>query len=234
MKKTALITGASRGIGRAAAMALACQDTAFDRIVLVARDSKHFEQTLAEVRGVSNSCEIIEIFADFDDPNVATEIFDQLDAQGIGLDTIINNAGFTKPATIVNTDLADFEKTMRVNLYSPFKMVQVALQRDHPLKSIINIASTAGISGRAGWLSYSTSKAAVINMSEVLRDELTPFGIKVICLSPGRCATDLRRTLAPDEDPNTIMQPSQVADVIKVMTSPVGDLLQTQNLVVRT
>ena len=71
-------------------------------------------------------------------------------------------------------------------------------------------------------------------MSEVLRDELTPFGIKVICLSPGRCATDLRRTLAPDEDPSTIMQPSQVADVIKVMTSPVGDLLQTQNLVVRT
>ena len=71
-------------------------------------------------------------------------------------------------------------------------------------------------------------------MSEVLRDELKPYGIDVTCLSPGRCATDLRRQLAPDEDPSTIMQPQQVAKVIRMMTESTGTLLNSQNLVVRT
>ena len=74
----------------------------------------------------------------------------------------------------------------------------------------------------------------MINMSEVLREELKPEGIEVTCLSPGRCATDLRKTLAPDEDPSTIMQPEQVAGVIKLMTSDLGKLLHSINLVVRT
>lgn len=130
--------------------------------------------------------------------------------------------------------MLDFETTMQINLYAPFRLIQAALHRQHPLKSIINIASTAGINGRSGWLSYSASKAAMINMSEVLRDELRPYGISVVCLSPGRCATDLRRTLAPDEDPSTIMQPSEVADVVRLMLSNTGRLLLSQNLVVRT
>ena len=98
----------------------------------------------------------------------------------------------------------------------------------------MNIASTAGMNGRAGWLTYSASKSAMINMSEVLRSELAPYGIDVICLSPGRCATDLRKTLAPEEDPETIMQPKQVAEIIKLMISETGQLLHSQNLVVRT
>lgn len=71
-------------------------------------------------------------------------------------------------------------------------------------------------------------------MSEVMRDELAPYGVDVVCLSPGRCATDLRKTLAPDEDPTTIMQPEQVADVIAMMSSPTGKMLLSENLVVRT
>ncbi|MEN8742255.1 MAG: SDR family oxidoreductase [Phaeobacter gallaeciensis] len=232
--KTILVTGVSRGIGRATTLALSEADASFERLVLVGRASSAFEETVAEAKAAAAGKDIVAIEADLDDPEVVTDIFAQLDAQGIKLHAIVNNAGFTKPASLNETRQDDFERTMRINVYSPFRIIQVAVVQNHPLEQILNIASTAGMNGRAGWLSYSASKAAMINMSEVLRDELRPYGIEVICLSPGRCATDLRRTLAPDEDPSTIMQPEQVADIIKFMTSDTGKLLHSQNLVVRT
>lgn len=234
MTKTVLITGASRGIGLCTSRALAASDSDFDRVVMVARDSEDFARAVDDLRAQVDGCEIIALPADLSQLESAGELLDRLQDLNISLDTIVNNAGFTKPASINEARLADFELTMRVNLFAPFLIVQAALRQNHPLTRIINIASTAGMNGRSGWLTYSASKAAMINMSEVLRDELKPYGIDVICLSPGRCATDLRRQLAPEEDPSTIMQPSQVADVIKLMTAPTGRLLMAQNLIVRT
>lgn len=234
MSKTLLITGASRGIGLETARLLAMTEGGFDTIVLVARDTPYFAEAVAELQAAASDKAIHAIPADLSDPMVVDSVFDRMDALGVRLTTLVNNAGFTKPASINETRLEDFDLTMRVNLYSPFKLVQLALIRNHPLAQIVNIASTAGMNGRSGWLSYSASKAAMIAMSEVLRDELRPYGVDVICLSPGRCATDLRKQLAPNEDPSTIMQPSQVAQVIQMMTSDVGKLLMSQNLVVRT
>lgn len=229
-----MITGASKGIGRETARLLSSPWSKFNQIILVGRTSDYFNQSTADIRALAKGKEIVQIEADLSDPHNSSEIFKTLEAKGIALNVIVNNAGFTKPAPINETKMEDFERTMRVNLYSPFRIVQMALLYKHPLTHIINIASTAGITGRAGWLSYSASKAALINMSEVLRDELKPSNIEVICLSPGRCATDLRATLAPHEDPTTIMQPQQVAQVIDLMTSDTGALLHSQNLVVRT
>ncbi|GMA35915.1 SDR family oxidoreductase [Demequina litorisediminis] len=89
------------------------------------------------------------------------------------------------------------------------------------------------MNGRSGWLTYSASKAAVINMSEVMREELKIYGTRVVCLSPGRTATDLRKVLAPDEDPTTIMQPQHVAQVIETMLGPTGQYVDQQNVIVR-
>ena len=97
----------------------------------------------------------------------------------------------------------------------------------------MNIASTAGINGRSGWLTYSASKAAMIAMSQVMKEELAIYGTRVVTISPGRCATALRRTLAPDEDPSTIMQPEDVAGVIELLASDHGRFVDSQNLVVR-
>jgi 3-oxoacyl-[acyl-carrier protein] reductase len=234
MVKSVLISGASRGIGLETAKALSQGDSEFGCVVMIARQSSVFDEALKMVRQKAGRRKIVAIEADLSNPLVVDSIYDRLDAEGIKLMTIINNAGFTKPSSLIEAELADFETTMRVNLFSPFKLIQVALRRSHPLTQIINIASTAGLNGRSGWLTYSSSKAAIINMSEVLREELRPYGIDVVCLSPGRCATDLRRTLAPDEDPSTIMQPEQVASIIKLMTTKTGALLNSQNLVVRT
>src|SRR5699024_2823076 len=107
---------------------------------------------------------------------------------------------------------------MAVNLYGPFTLVQDLLHRGNKFDLIVNVASTAGINGRSGWLTYSASKAAVINMSQVMRDELAIYGTRVVCISPGRTATALRRTLAP---------------VIATLASPVGRFIDSENLVVR-
>lgn len=234
MTHTVLLTGASRGIGLAISRVLAKMKDDVSCIVMVARPSESFDESVKEIQESVGNRRVIGIPADLSDPDEVGRVYEELERQKIRVTTIINNAGFTKPASINETRMEDFEMTMRVNLYSPFRFVQEALLRNHPLSRVVNIASTAGINGRAGWLSYSASKAAMINMSEVMREELTPYGVDVVCLSPGRCATDLRRTLAPDEDPSTIMQPEQVADVVAMMVSQTGRLLMSQNLVVRT
>lgn len=231
---TALITGASRGIGLETSKVLAQEDSTFKRLVMVGRKSKRFDDAVTEVRAVNADCDIIAIEADLSDLSTVKGIYAELAKQDVSVSVIVNNAGYTKPAVIADATMEDFELTMRVNLFAPFAMIKMALEKNHPLKQIVNIASTAGINGRGGWLTYSASKAAIINMSEVLRDELKPQGVDVICLSPGRTATDLRRTLAPDEDPATIMQPQQVAAIIRMMTSETGQMLNSQNIVVRT
>jgi 3-oxoacyl-[acyl-carrier protein] reductase len=73
----------------------------------------------------------------------------------------------------------------------------------------------------------------MISMSAVMKEELAIYGTRVVCISPGRCATNLRRTLAPDEDPTTIMQPDDVAGVIAMLASDVGRFVDSQNLIVR-
>ncbi len=233
MGKNILVTGASRGIGLAICNKLLKTKSA-SCLVMVARPSEAFSNAVDSMKSIKSECKIIAITADFFNPVEVQNIYETLDNDGVQINTIINNAGFTKPAPVEKTTLEDFEKTFNVNVFSPFCLIQEAICRNYPLTDIINIASTAGINGRSGWLSYSTSKAAFINMSQVLSKELAPAGIKVVCLSPGRCATDLRKTLAPEEDPSTIMQPEQVAEVVNFMLSETGSLISSENIVVRT
>jgi 3-oxoacyl-[acyl-carrier protein] reductase len=234
MTRTVLVTGASRGIGLKISKELSSASGGFDRVVMVMRPSDAFQSAFEEVRASSGGCDVVAIEADLNNPARLVDVYDQLDTSGVQVNIIVNNAGHSNPTPIVQTDLDDFETTLRVNVLTPFKLVKLALERKHPLTQIINIASTAGMNGRSGWLSYSASKAALINMSEVMREELGPQGVDVVCLSPGRCATDLRSRLAPDEDPSSIMQPEQVATIVQMMTTETGKLLHSQNIVVRT
>lgn len=232
--KTVVLTGASRGIGKATGHRILSQREDYGVIVLVARESAVFDETVAEFHEAYPNKAIHQVVADLSDPAAVDDVYAYFDQHGLGVNAIVNNAGYTNPKSIDEVNIDDFEHTLRTNLILPFRLVQKAIQDGHKLELVINVASTAGMNGRAGWLTYSASKAAVINMSEVMREELSPHDTKVVCISPGRCATDLRKTLAPDEDPSTIMQPDQVADIISFLMSEQGRLIDSKNLVVRT
>lgn len=235
MSRTILITGASRGIGLSTAARFLAADNDITDLILVARESQRFTDAVAALEADNPHGKRIHPYAVdlVDRAQIVGMIKDVVYRHG-DVDIVINNAGFTAPAALHQVNFADFERTMAINLYAPFTIVQELLHAGSRTEVIINVASTAGINGRPGWLTYSSSKAALIAMSEVMREELAIHGTRVVCISPGRCATDLRRKLAPDEDPSTIMQPEDVAAVIEMLTSDLGRLVDSQNLVVRT
>jgi len=131
------------------------------------------------------------------------------------IDVLLNIAGYADPQSLLDTDADNIVKTYTINVFAMLLLIREAVRYmyDRPAK-ILNVASTAGITSRPGWLAYASSKAAVVSLSATLADELAGSGIKVYSISPGRTATELRRKLAPEEDPTSIMQPGQVADVI--------------------
>lgn len=236
-EKSILITGASKGIGYETASKFVKEVEDIKNIILVARKSDHFDNAVNSLKNLCNELKldknIYSYNLDVGDRQNTVSVVKEIAANHSNIDILVNNAGYTNPLPIHRVELDDFDKTLSVNLFAPFIFVQQLLFAGNRFDCIVNIASTAGINGRSGWLTYSASKAALINMSDVLREELSVYGTRVICLSPGRTATDLRKTLAPDEDPSTIMQPKDVAEVIKIMCSNVGQFIDSENVVVR-
>ncbi|ATG51038.1 short-chain dehydrogenase [Brachybacterium vulturis] len=234
MSKTALVTGASRGIGLETTRRFIRSNDDITTVVMFARASEDFDANVAALeKELPIGRKLVPVTVDVGDRDALKQAVTEAYEQVGGIDILVNNAGYTNPVPLQQVDMADFEKTINVNLYGPFTIVQTLLNLGNRFDLIVNIASTAGITGRSGWLTYSASKAAVINMSQVMREELSIYGTRVVCLSPGRTATALRKTLAPDEDPSTIMQPGHVAQVINTMSSPVGRFIDSENIVVR-
>lgn len=234
MSRTLLVTGASKGIGLRTVQRFWNHDNDVTEFVVLARESTAFDDAIAALEAENPYGKKVYPYpVDLADRARIVRLMGEIIDRHGRVELLVNNAGYTSPKPIQQIEFSDFERTIGVNLYAPFTIVQELLHHGNKFELIVNIASTAGINGRSGWLTYSASKAAVINMSEVMREELAIYGTRVVCISPGRCATDLRRTLAPDEDPSTIMQPEHVAGVIEMLASDVGRFVDSQNLVVR-
>ncbi|PTX50139.1 3-oxoacyl-[acyl-carrier protein] reductase [Melghirimyces profundicolus] len=228
--KTCVISGASRGIGRAVAVILSQRED-IQNFVLLARTKEALEET----RKRMNSDKRIDLYpVDLTRSEEIQKIIHRTAEEFGSIDYLLNVAGYAEPKSLLETTMDNWDTTYRVNVHSVFLMTrEVVRYMKKTGGRILNVASTAGMSSRPGWLAYASSKAALISMSQTLSDELAEYGIKVYCVSPGRCATDLRRTLAPDEDQSKIMQPEDVADVVNKLLSENGSCLDGQNIVIR-
>ena len=228
--RTCVLTGASSGIGQAVAYKLV-ESKQFEHIALLGRNEKLYS-IKDEIQNEAVSISVWEI--DFTRPEDITEVVEGVVKYTDSIDCLLNIAGYTDPQSLLATTLENMEITYRVNVFSPFMLMRECVKyMKNKGGKILNVASTAGMTPRPGWLSYSSSKASVISMSQTLTDELAEYGIKVYCVSPGRCATKLRKRLAPNEDPTTIMQPEEVAEVICNLIADSENCLDGQNIVIR-
>jgi 3-oxoacyl-[acyl-carrier protein] reductase len=231
MAKTAIITGASQGIGRATALRLA-REPGVTGLALVARSEEKLEATRAAIGSDGPEVEIYPYdLADLEGiPELVTTIRRRFGA----IDALCNIAGYAEPHALLDTTNENIVRTYTINVMAMIVLIRevVRAMQHHPAK-ILNVASTAGITSRPGWLTYASSKAAVVSLSQTLSDELAGRGIKVYTISPGRTATELRRILAPEEDTSTIMQPEEVADVIARLLDDSEAILDGQNIIVR-
>ncbi len=197
--KTALITGAGRGIGRAISLALAREGA---RLILISRTLKELEETkkLAEASGVP----VFVFPVDVSSPQAVLGLFTKLKSILVeGLDFLINNAGFAdKLRNVEVTDEEIWEKTVNINLSGVYRMTRSAIPflRKRGSAAIVNISSVAGTAGFekfSGLGAYTAAKSGVTALGEVLAGELKSDGIRVYTVSPGAVNTAMLHGLLP-------------------------------------
>jgi len=189
--KNALITGASRGIGRAVAEAYAAEGA---NLVLNARDPKRLEQTAADIRATYGA-EVSIFPCDIADRSSVHAMVQQSDAQK-PIDILVNNAGIYKPLPFVEYEFEDFQNIIDVNLYGVIHVTQFMLKNMMARKSgvVLNMASTAGKWGSRNQSAYNMSKHAIVGLTRCLGLEMAPHNIRANAICPFIVETDLSET----------------------------------------
>ncbi len=196
--KTALVTGASRGIGRAIALGLA---TAGADVALSARDEASLRELAGEIEALGRRAVVLP--ADVTDAEACRALgSDAVSALG-ALDVLVNNAGgsaYMGPFTGLR--FSGWEKVMRLNVDSIVHLSQVvgAHMLERGSGSVINVASVAGLTGTPALAPYGASKAAVVSLTKTLALEWGPQGVRVNALCPGWTKTDLNKDLWSNEE----------------------------------
>lgn len=182
----ALITGASRGLGRELALRLS---NAGYRVIINYLQPRGNDEEIVP----PNCHDSIAIRADVGDANAVRYMKDIIEDRYGRLDVIINNAGITRDGLLINYDEKDWDEVMRINLKGCYNVIRylAPIMIDSGGGNIINIASRSGLRGKAGQAAYSASKAAIIGMTYSLARELAPHNIKVNCIIPGYMPTEM-------------------------------------------
>ncbi len=218
--KVAIVTGASRGIGRAISVALA-QEAA--TVVLAARSIQKLQETADKVTEAGGKAEIVvtELTEEESIKNlvkVTSEKFSRLDI-------LVNNAGVTHSAKLEETATEDWERCMQINARAPFILCREALPllKKSQAGYIINIASVVGVKGYPLQSAYTSSKHALRGMTISLAEELKGSNIRVHLLCPGGVDTELVQKVRPDIKRDELMQPEEIAELVLYLVTHKGN-----------
>lgn len=210
--KTALITGAGKGIGRALAIALAKEGV---NVGLLARTTSDLEELAAQLQEFNIKTAIAT--ADVAQMEAVNSAVKQLQDELGFIDILINNAGVAYFGGFLDLEPAKFEQTIQVNLMGVYYVTRAILPAmiEHKTGDIINISSTAGLRGAAVTSAYSASKFGLIGLSDSLMQEVRKHNIRVSTLTPSTVATELAIGLnLTDGNPDKVMQPEDLAEFI--------------------
>lgn len=192
--RTALITGASRGLGFALATALARQGW---NLIVDARGADALESAAAELAGPST---VVAVPGDVSDPAHCQALAEAARAAG-GLDAVVNNAsilGLSPQPALLDYPLLWLEQIYRVNVVAPLGLLQAVRSELKPGAAIVNITSDAGIEAYPGWGGYGSSKAALEHLSAILAAEHPEW--RVYWVDPGDMRTQMHQEAFPGED----------------------------------
>lgn len=186
-----LVTGASRGIGRAIALHLAAQPA---QLVLVARDEQALASLAAEVESLGAPAPLCTAL-DLTDADAIAALFKQVFSRFGRLDGLVNNAGVLHEGLLGMIRAEDIDQVLAVNVKAPLMSMQYAsrLMARTGKGSIVNLVSIMGVNGAAGLSLYAASKAALVGATRSASKELAPRGIRVNAVSPGFIDTDMTR-----------------------------------------
>lgn len=222
--RTALVTGASRGIGRACAIALAA---AGHRVALAARSLQNLEEIAALLR--ASGAEPFAVEMDLANRDSVSNGISKASKEYGRIDILVNNAGVTKDGLAVRMKPADWEIVLQTNLSGSFYAIQQVLpgMMRERWGRIVNISSVVGEMGNAGQANYVASKAGLIGLTKSLAREVASRNITVNAVAPGFIETDMTHSLTPELKQKMIEQtplgrigsPEDVAAAVKFLSS---------------
>ena len=221
-EQVAIVTGASRGIGRATAIALAA--TGVKVVVNYAQSSGAAEEVVTEIE--KNGGNAIALKADVSKTEEVDSLIDQTLKTWGRIDILVNNAGITRDTLLLRMKLEDWQAVIDLNLTGVFLCTKAVSKVMLKQKSgrVINITSVAGLMGNPGQANYSAAKAGVIGFSKTVAKELAVRGITVNAVAPGFIVTDMTNDLKADEILKYIPlarygQPEEVAGMIRFLAT---------------
>jgi 3-oxoacyl-[acyl-carrier protein] reductase len=214
--RTAIVTGAGRGIGKSICLALA---SAGAHVVAAARSGDELQSLVEEIHADGGRATAVK--TDISLERDISALFEKADAIGGGVDIVVNNAGIGIFGPVVEFKSADFDTIMDVNLRGTFLCCREAVARMIPRKSgyIINISSVVGFKGYPNQAAYTASKHGIMGITKSLANEVSDEGIRVSAILPGGVDTTLVGDARPDLDRSILMHPDDVAQSVMFLLS---------------
>ncbi len=218
--KVAIITGASRGIGRACALELA--KAGYDIAVSYAGNDEAANKTIDDLKALGVKAKAYKF--NVADKEACTKATEEILSEFGGVDVLVNNAGITRDGLFMRMNAENWEAVINTNLNSAFYMSNAVIKTMVKQRSgcIINMSSIVGVMGNAGQANYSAAKAGLIGLTKTLAKELGSRNIRVNAIAPGFIQTDMTKDLDPEKMSEHIPlkrlgQPEDIAKTVKFL-----------------